>query len=276
MTDAIGFEDMPGNGPERDPMFNRREGEWGGLARLLDGLPWWALVALAAVTFLFLHELAAADGGAAHDTAATGPTTSQIILIILAGAGQYLFPVLLLAEAGGVAAASRLARAWRRMEMSVDAPEERGDNGEPREPVQGIWSLALLTRLAADRFAALAMAYYRERGMRCDLLPSGTDGAIVLRLYQEGLDKPPVLVKFRAKGAAWVGAKQIAVLRDVMDREAIGKGLFMTPGAFSKDAKEAALANGVTLIDGRLFLMMIGRLMPPARERLLTLAMQAD
>ena len=46
--------------------------------------------------------------------------------------------------------------------------------------------------------------------------------------------------------------------------------------SYQDDLTEAALTNGVTLIDGRLFLMMIGRLMPPARERLLKLAMHAD
>ena len=48
----------------------------------------------------------------------------------------------------------------------------------------------------------------------------------------------------------------------------------MTPGAFSKDAKECARATGITLIDAKLFLMMIKRLAPAAQARLLSFASQ--
>jgi restriction system protein len=272
MTDAIAIASMPLGGVGHRLREDRRKRSR--IGHLLDAMPWWALVGLAAATFLVLHQLAVADGRPAYGTAVTGPTASQLILIILAGAGQYLFPVLLLAEAAGVAVASRRARLWECVEPVTAALCEQGQGSH--QPAQLTWSPALLTRLEPQRFAALAMAYYRERGMRCDLLPSGAEGAIVLRLFQEGLGKPPVVIQFRAKGAAWVGAKQIRALREVMNRERVEKGLFMTQGAFSRDARECASANGITLIDGKLFAMMIGRLDPVARERLLVLAMQAD
>ena len=52
----------------------------------------------------------------------------------------------------------------------------------------------------------------------------------------------------------------------------IVKGFFMTPGAFSRDAKECAREYGITLIDAKLFLMMIRRLPAAAQERLLAYA----
>jgi hypothetical protein len=282
MTDAILFEDIrPGRARGRPPQ-NKDGRPRGGVIRLLDALPWWALIGLAALTFLFLHRLAAIDGGPAFP-AATGPTASQAILIVLAGAGQYLFPALLLAEAAGVAVASRRAWSWYdaalQAEAAVSGAEGSDEPDEPdgvHEPAQAhrVWSLALLNRLEPLHFAALVMAYYRERGMRCALMKAG-EGTPVLKLYQDGAGKSPVVVRFRARGAPWVGAKQIEALHGVMEREGIAKGLFMTPGAFSKDAKDCALAKGITLVDGRLFLMMIRRLPPAVRERLLSLALQA-
>jgi len=275
MTDTVTLEALPAEGAVSPLMPHRSAEIWGGrLRRLLDGLPWWALVVIAGLTFLVLHELASADRGQAYNTATTSPTASQLILIVLANAGQYLFPALLLAEAVAVGIALRCHPLVRREGWQAAAPgaalHQRADTAE--RPCK-VWSATWLSRFDSQRFAALAMAYYRERGMRCDLLASGPDSAIVLRLFQEGPGKAPVVVQCRPKGAAWVGARQVAALRAVMDRERIAKGLFMTPGVFSKDAREAALANRVTLIDGRLFLMMIGRLAPAARARLLEVAM---
>jgi restriction system protein len=281
MADAVLFEDIPAGRAGSRLSLKRRNGLLSDIARLLDALPWWALVALAALIFLLLHQLAAAGGGPASP--ATGPTASQAILIVLADAGQYLFPVLLLVEAAGVAVASRRARsrddsaaqdeAVISRVAEIDEADEPGRGHEPPAQAQRVWSLALLNRLEPLHFAALAMAYYRARGMRCELMKS-REGTPVLKLFQDHIGTSLVIVRFRTRGAPWVGAKPIEALRDVMAREGIAKGLFMTPGAFSRDAKECARANGITLVDGSLFLMMIRRLSPPVRERLLSLALQ--
>ena len=151
----------------------------------------------------------------------------------------------------------------------------RRDQEKQREE-QRVWSAALLNSIEAQRFTALATLYYREKGIRTQAMRLEGTGGTALKLFQDDSGKASLVVQFRAQGAPWVGPSQIEALREVMVSERIAKGLFITPGAFSKDAKERARLNGVTLVDGTLFLMMVRRLPPAAQVRLLSFAMQAD
>lgn len=216
-----------------------------------------------------------------------GALMPQDIIKILAGAGQYLFPVLLLGEAAIVALASRQGRRHPpagQSNLEVTTPSARPEEGsadleevEPlAEPAHHVWSVALLNGLDAASFAALAALYYREKGILCAFTPSSGQRGAFLRMFQNDTGRVTAIVQFRAQGAPWVGPSQIHALQDLMAGEGIGKGIFMTPGAFSKDARESARASGITLIDGKMLLLMIGRLSPAARDRLLRVAMQAD
>jgi restriction system protein len=294
MTDMVSFESIPVSGDGSRLLRNRGDSHSDGIVRLLDTMPWWALVVIAILTFLFLHQLAGANVEHVNHAGAMEAAASQVIIKILAGAGQYLFPAILLGEAAGAVIASRRlgprntwkARNNTRTVTCVASNVVRADGirdglSPPRDrekirEVQRVWSTALLNSMESRRFAALATQYYREKGIRSESMRVGGTGASVLKLFQDNSGKASVVVQFRTQGAPWVGPSQIRALRTVMDSERIEKGLFMTPGAFSKDARECGRVNGVTLVDGKLFLMMIKRLPPAAQRRLLTFATQGD
>ncbi|HEX5338845.1 MAG TPA: topoisomerase DNA-binding C4 zinc finger domain-containing protein, partial [Gallionella sp.] len=61
-----------------------------------------------------------------------------------------------------------------------------------------------------------------------------------------------------------------------MSHEKITKGFFMASGAYTDEATAFANANGITLIDGNMFLRMIQRLPDDAQQRLLDLATYGD
>src|SRR5690606_1855340 len=69
-----------------------------------------------------------------------------------------------------------------------------------------------------------------------------------------------------------VGVKEIRELRGVMAHEKLDKAFFMAPNGFTDDARAFAAANGITLLDSRLFLAMVERLPEASAQHLLTFA----
>jgi len=294
MTDMISMQGIPANGDGNRLLHSGRGRHLHGVVRLLDTMPGWVLVSIAILTFVVLHKLAGVDVEHATHVGTMDAVASRVIIKILAGAGQYLFPAILLGEAAGALIASRRIgsrNTWKAESHSrlraravadlVTADEPR--NGltsakelEKQREVPGVWSTALLNSIGSQRFAALVTLYYKEKGIRSEAMRLEGGGGAVLKLFQDDSGKASLVVQFRAQGAPWVGPSQIEALRAVMDDERVAKGLFMTPGAFSKDAKECARLNGVTLVDGKLFLMMVRRLPPAAQERLLRFAAHSD
>lgn len=294
MVDMVSLQSIPASGGGNRLLHSGRGRHLHGVVRLLDTMPWWALVAIAILTFVVLHKLAGVDVEHVNHAGAMDVAASRVIIKILAGAGQFLFPAIVLAEAAGALIATHRrgsrdtwqaesnTRKGERAVANVVAADElrnglalRRDQEKQREE-QRVWSAALLNSIEAQRFTALATLYYREKGIRTQAMRLEGTGGTALKLFQDDSGKASLVVQFRAQGAPWVGPSQIEALREVMVSERIAKGLFITPGAFSKDAKERARLNGVTLVDGTLFLMMVRRLPPAAQVRLLSFAMQAD
>ena len=127
-------------------------------------------------------------------------------------------------------------------------------------------------RLEAEKCTECGKVHYPPR-VSCSKCGSRTFETIVLP--REGKVVTFTVVRVPPAGFTEQTPLPIALV-EVMDGERVAKGLFMTPGAFSKDAKECARLNGVTLVDGKLFLMMIRRLPPAAQERLLSFATHAE
>ncbi|MEJ2554200.1 MAG: restriction endonuclease [Gammaproteobacteria bacterium] len=290
MTDTVSIEGIPVDGNGGRLLPSRGDGRWRGMVRLLDAMPWWALVVIAGLTFISLHKLAGANVDPVNHAGATEVAAPRVIIKILAGAGQYLFPMLLLGEAMGALIASRRLGprdTWnaRNASRTVTGAESKaggaaalGDGaasvteGEKIGKGRGVWSAVVLNSLESRRFAALAEQYYREEGMRCESMRIAGTNNTGLKLFQDDSAKASLVVQFRAQGKPWVAVNQIRALRAAMDGERIEKGIFMTPGAFSEDARECARLSGVTLIDGKLLVTMIKRLPPVAQERLLRFA----
>jgi len=256
-------------------LLGRRENHWRQLTRLLDALPWWVVVALAGLTYWSLHHLANPD--------AVDVFEPRMIMRILASAGQYLFPMLLLVEALALVSRRHVQHKPRVAQTSEAIAPATGNEEVATSSVQAAaqqapraWSLALLNRLDAQHFVDLARHYYRERDIRCAATPGAVKGSTVLKLFQDEGGQVSGLVQFRAQGSPWVGASQVRALQEMMAAGKLAKGIFMTPGAFSKDAKECAQAYGISLIDGKLFLLMIKRLPADAQRRLLAFALGED
>jgi restriction system protein len=139
------------------------------------------------------------------------------------------------------------------------------------------WSMELLQAIEWKRYEDLCAAFYREKGIRSETTPLGADGGVDVRLYQdENNPQATGIVQCKAWGERQVGVKPVRELLGVMTHEKIPKAFFMAPGGFTEDAREFAKANGITLLDGKLFLSMLERLPLEASKKLLAFATEGD
>ncbi len=138
------------------------------------------------------------------------------------------------------------------------------------------WSLELLQKIEWKLFEDLSAAYYKEMGIRAELTKLGADGGIDIKLFQDDSEVPTAIVQCKAWNSKLVGVKPIREFLGVMSHEKISKGFFMASGVYSDDAKEIANANGITLINGVMFLAMIKHLSEDAQLRLLSLVTSGE
>lgn len=138
------------------------------------------------------------------------------------------------------------------------------------------WSADLIKDLEWKRFEELSTAYYEAKGIRAEATKLGADGGIDIKLYQDGSGTPTSIVQCKAWNARYVGVKEIREFLGVMTHEKIAKGFYMTSGEYSDDAKEVAKANGITLINGGMLMMMIQRLPAETQQSLLAAATEGD
>lgn len=198
---------------------------------MLATLPWWAGVALAAVTYWLLHGYAVAPIGSDPRAMA-----SAAVMKGLASAGQYLVPGLCLAGA----ALSALRR-WQRKGL-VDQVAA----GAGAEVLNGVtWR----------EFEMLVGEAFRLKGYRIEELGGrGADGGIDLVLRKSGK-------KFLVQCKQWRSYKVgVGVIREhfgVMTAEKADGGFVITSGRFTAEARVFAKGFHIELIEGEALFQMI-------------------
>lgn len=138
-----------------------------------------------------------------------------------------------------------------------------------------VWSLQLLQSLEWKRLEDLCAAYYRATGLQAETTPLGPDGGVDIYLHEEGILQPAGIVQCKA----WrqdIGVKEVRELLGVQTAVDAGQAIFITSGAFSKEAIAFAQENGLTLLDGRDFLAKLQAVPKEQRQQLLALATEGD
>jgi restriction system protein len=206
---------------------------------LLAMLPWWVCVALAAVSYLFLHRLAApiqASDIQGQGGAMVGAMMQKAVIHGLATAGQYIVPILCLAAAA--------LSAWRRKQRQTlvsDVAQARNAD--------------VLDGMSWREFELLVGEAYRQQGYRVtEIGGSGPDGGVDLVLVK-GSEK--FFVQCKQWKAYKVGVTTVRELYGVMAAKGATGGFVVTSGRFTADAKDFAQGRNIELIDGpRLFVMI--------------------
>ncbi len=206
------------------------------LMDLVAMMPWWAGVAIALVSYLWLHSFAGRE-------VVVGTTPGQInaailpaMLKALAGVGQYILPLICLF--GAVISAVR--RTKRKALITYVAASKAW------QPLDGInWK----------EFEILVGEAFRLQGYQVtENHAGGTDGGIDL-ILRKGNEK--FLVQCKQWKAFTVGVTIVRELYGVMAAERAVGGFVVTSGQFTKDAEAFAKGRNVELIDGPQLMTMI-------------------
>jgi restriction system protein len=131
------------------------------------------------------------------------------------------------------------------------------------------WSAELLKRLEWRRLEELAVAYFEALGLTVRITP-GLEGADI------GLDAGGTLARCKAWSAYGVGLKPVAALRAKMTAEGIARGMMLSAGRFTQEARTYAAAQHIELLDGAAFLAKLAALAPETSLALLRFATDGD
>jgi Restriction endonuclease/Topoisomerase DNA binding C4 zinc finger len=147
-------------------------------------------------------------------------------------------------------------------------PEYRQDN-------KG-WSLELLKKLEWRRFEELCAAYFGTLGFTTRSTRFSADGGVDIDLYEKGSEHLSIIVHCKAWSTQSVGIQLVRKLRAAMTAEKAAEGVFVASGKFTREARDFAAKENISLIDGADLVGKITALAPEQAAALLTSATQGD
>lgn len=203
------------------------------LIELVSMLPWWAGVALALLSYLLLHQVAAQPLTAAAQPGQVSTMVTQGLWKGLVSAGQYILPVICLAAAG--------MSAWRRkvrMSLVTDVAQSQASD--------------VLDGMSWREFELLVGEGFRLQGYQVvETGGGGADGGVDLVLTRPGKSGgEKFLVQCKQWRALKVGVDVVRELYGVMAARGATGGFVVTSGRFTEAAVGFASGRNVTLVDG--------------------------
>ena len=206
----------------------RKDGLLDAVVNVTALLPWWAGVALALASYLWLHSVALKPTGTLTQSGQAGSFAISAMGQSLASIGQYVLPFLLLLGAG-ISAYKRHKAA----QLHADAANR----------VDG------MAQMTWREFEVLVGEYFRRQGFTVrDNGGGGPDGGVDV-LLQKGSDK--YLVQCKQWRALRVGVPPVRELYGVMAAQRVAGGFVVTSGEFTPEARRFAEGREIELINGK-------------------------
>jgi len=146
---------------------------------------------------------------------------------------------------------------------------------EYRADIKG-WSLELLKKLEWRRFEELCAAYFGMLGFTARTTRFAPDGAVDIDLYESGSERLSIIVQCKAWSTHTVGIQLVRKLRSAMAAQKAAEGVLVASGKFTREARDFAAKEHISLIDGADFLGKITALVPEQAAALLKSATQGD
>ncbi len=138
------------------------------------------------------------------------------------------------------------------------------------------WSLELLKKLEWRRFEELCAAYFETLGFTTRTTRVGPDGGAEINLYENGSEKLSIVVQCKAWSTSTVGIQPVRALRAAMAAGGAGEGVLIASGKFTREARDFAARENISLIDGAELVAKISALLPEQAAALLKQATQGD
>jgi restriction system protein len=209
--------------------MRRRTGLLDALMDVGARLPWGVTMALAIVLFGALHYLAGLTPAVPDGTSKLGLFTARQLITTFASILQYVLPIGLL-----IGAAVSFIRRRRGMNLLADAAAD---------PTSSINSLRWqdFERLVGASFERSGFAVEHTGG-------GGADGGVDLVLTK---GRELTLVQCKQWRAQKVGVTTVRELYGVMAARGAARGIVITAGDFTPDAREFSSGRNIDLLNGR-------------------------
>lgn len=206
----------------------KRTGLLEDLYQMSAAVPWWAGVLLALLSYAALHWLSLGEVPRPASQEQIAQALIWTVVRWMAGFGQYLVPLVLLAGAA--------ASWWGRRKRAglVDQVAQ----GTPLEAIRSMkW----------DDFELMVGEVFRMRGFTVSETGSGADGGVDLRLRKGG---EVFLVQCKRWRHHKVSVMVVRELFGVMAAEGATGGFVVTSGVFTQAARDFAKGRNIDLLDG--------------------------
>lgn len=242
------------------------------LPRALSGTQtWYAPAALGAAVFAIGYVLPRVVAGHAVGMMQWPATGVTFLLVALA-----IFRALSGREGAPDGSGAALSDGAVRADTldAVVASTIAGDASKPRR-----WSLDLLQSLEWKRMADVCLAFHAEKGLFGEAKTVSADGSVDIPLFQTSETQgavPYALLHCRARGGVPVGVEAVFALHARMSKLGVARAFFMGAWYFDDAARAAAKPLQIKLVDQQAFLVLISRLTPEVRQRLLNFAVEGD
>jgi len=203
---------------------------------LVAMMPWWVAVVLALVLYVVLHPIASTPVATLTAPSQAGSLAVTAVWKGLAGAGQYILPLICLFGA--------VISVYRRSQRKTLITKVGKSS-----------SVDALNGITWKEFEILVGEAFRLQGYQVtENHAGGADGGIDLVL-RKGNEK--FFVQCKQWKAFSVGVAIVRELYGVMAAERAVGGFVVTSGQFTKDAEAFAKGRNVELIDGPKLMTMI-------------------
>lgn len=260
-----------------------------GLVEVFMGLPWWASAVAAGVSFVGLRWIAPALLGNKPLLAAFAGAIKTIAWLPSLIFGLVAVIVFLRDRCVKRDSATSEKKTLRKIEPSAltAAPlsqiertwaEARSAESTniPTTHAYENWTLEALRSLEWKRFELLCARYYEAVGFKTQTIRCGADGGIDVKLFKTDPSHPIAIVQCKAWNTSSVGVKEVRELLGVMAHEKVSRGIFVTTGAYTRDAVAFSTENPIQLLDGAAFIEKIHALPNERKRALLQFAFEGD
>ena len=203
------------------------------LLGLVTLMPWWVGVALALVSYVVLHRMAAPAAPAGVQAGQMAGLAVHVMVAGLATFGQYLVPLICLAGAA--------MSVWKRRQRQLLVANAKGADS--------------LDGMSWREFEILVGEAFRLQGYKVsETGGGGPDGGVDLVLTK-GAEK--FLVQCKQWKAFKVGVDVVRELYGVMAASGAAGGFVVTSGSYTNDARAFSDGRNVKLIDGQQLFGMV-------------------
>lgn len=217
-------------------MARKKDSVLDGLLDIAKMLPWWVDIAIALISYFWLHSIAMSEVVMVAQPGKMGEVVKEQLFNSLATAGQYLLPFIFLLGA----VMSFFSR--KKREQLLSETKQRGKQN------------ALLD-MSWREFEILVGEVFRQRGFTVvEMGGNGPDGGVDLVLKR---DSETHLVQCKQWKAFKVGVQVVRELFGVMAAKGAVSGYVVTSGVFTSEAKAFADGRNIELIDGPMLTSMI-------------------